>query len=470
MNKLFHKGLALLLVVIVAGCGEDPQSAPTAFNQTVHTNEDAVVSITLSAEKAEGVDSAVSYLIKDQPQYGSLTGPAPNINYSPPAGFVGADHFTFEASQESVASNTATVTIIVVPAVSIKETRPEPAYLRKAQPLSTTELRLEWMESVDESTLPSQIQYDIHISQVEDFFPNQDNIVASKFGETSAVIAGLEPGFRYYAKVVAIDSEGNRSLETKPLSVKMPYQSFSTREDVNIYLASDFLENPVFDEESAVIEFEITEEFLPEVDEYILLDADDGSRIYRVESVDLVGLSVPSVIATDASLIGRSVRIGVVPSDIREIAAYGDVNISVSHDTNSGGFRYGGLPFDAITGTIGDIYEYTETNFNCMDENKQNPRITIFKGTESSFLHLDGGVEIACDISLEINNNYGYNLDQYPDIEEAEPEVLKGGSIRTTGDVRFKLFANMGFNVAYDSRSKTIWEKMFLLKELLKLI
>ena len=74
--------------------------------------------------------------------------------------------------------------------------------------------------------------------------------MATVYGATETVVTNLEPGLRYNVKVMATDGDGNTSLETKPLSIKMPYQSFVARDDVNIYLAEDFLANPVFDDDN----------------------------------------------------------------------------------------------------------------------------------------------------------------------------------------------------------------------------
>ena len=182
----------------------------------------------------------------------------------------------------------------------------------------------------------SVIRYDVYVSREADFFPSASSLVATVYGATETVVTNLEPGLRYYVKVMATDGDGNSSLETKPLSIKMSYQSFVSRDDVNIYLAEDFLANPVFDDDNAAIQFDITEEFLPDVGDYLILNPDQGALVYRVESMDLV------TGAANVGLTGSQVNIGLAPADVRELAASGNLNSAISYDANSGGVRYYG--------------------------------------------------------------------------------------------------------------------------------
>jgi len=67
--------------------------------------------ITLTASDPQG--APLTYTIATQPSHGSLTGTAPNLTYTPAAGYVGSDSFTFWASNGVYQSNIATVTITV---------------------------------------------------------------------------------------------------------------------------------------------------------------------------------------------------------------------------------------------------------------------------------------------------------------------------------------------------------------------
>ncbi len=85
--------------------------APIAASQTVTTNEDNSVAITLSAVDPEG--ATINYILTSNPRNGTLSGSAPNLNYTPNSNFEGTDNFTFTASDASLTSATATVTINV---------------------------------------------------------------------------------------------------------------------------------------------------------------------------------------------------------------------------------------------------------------------------------------------------------------------------------------------------------------------
>ncbi|MBW6465865.1 MAG: choice-of-anchor J domain-containing protein [Brevefilum sp.] len=87
-------------------------SPPIAEDQTVMTLKGNPVEITLTYADPEG-DSLNIFYTKT-PEHGVLSGSAPNVLYTPTAGFVGSDYFTFRAYDGHLLSNTATVTIHVV--------------------------------------------------------------------------------------------------------------------------------------------------------------------------------------------------------------------------------------------------------------------------------------------------------------------------------------------------------------------
>ena len=68
--------------------------APTADDQTVETNEDVPLDITLTGSDPEG--STINFTILDQPLHGVLSGTAPNVNYTPSLNYNGSDHFAFK--------------------------------------------------------------------------------------------------------------------------------------------------------------------------------------------------------------------------------------------------------------------------------------------------------------------------------------------------------------------------------------
>ena len=89
-------------------------TAPTADDQSVSTDEDQPVDITLTGSSPGG--NPLSYLITRQPDNGGLSGAAPDVTYTPGPGFSGADSFDFLVNDGTADSSTATVDITVNPA------------------------------------------------------------------------------------------------------------------------------------------------------------------------------------------------------------------------------------------------------------------------------------------------------------------------------------------------------------------
>ncbi|MGH1429411.1 MAG: Ig-like domain-containing protein, partial [Arenicella sp.] len=86
--------------------------APVANDQSVSTNENVSIPIQLTGTDPEG--EALSYVVQTQPLNGSLSGTAPNLVYTPSAGFNGSDSLTFIVNDGSLDSVAATVSITVL--------------------------------------------------------------------------------------------------------------------------------------------------------------------------------------------------------------------------------------------------------------------------------------------------------------------------------------------------------------------
>ncbi|MEJ8566784.1 Ig-like domain-containing protein [Elongatibacter sediminis] len=84
---------------------------PTADPQTVNATEDMSIGVTLTGSDVDG--DSITFDLVSQPDFGTLSGTAPNLTYTPNADFFGTDSFTFRTNDGLVNSTNATVTIEV---------------------------------------------------------------------------------------------------------------------------------------------------------------------------------------------------------------------------------------------------------------------------------------------------------------------------------------------------------------------
>ena len=90
---------------------EAVNDAPVAAAQTLTTDEDVPVSVTLSGSDIEG--DALSYNITRLPAKGRLLGTAPDLSYRPDPNFNGDDAFAFTVSDGGKVSDPVTVEVVV---------------------------------------------------------------------------------------------------------------------------------------------------------------------------------------------------------------------------------------------------------------------------------------------------------------------------------------------------------------------
>lgn len=88
-----------------------PNHTPTATPQTLDAVSGVTLPITLSGTDADG--DPLTYTVITQPQYGALTGIAPNLGYVADPGYQGEDSFTFTVSDGLATSDAATITLHV---------------------------------------------------------------------------------------------------------------------------------------------------------------------------------------------------------------------------------------------------------------------------------------------------------------------------------------------------------------------
>ncbi|HEY5913609.1 MAG TPA: Ig-like domain-containing protein, partial [Verrucomicrobiae bacterium] len=87
--------------------------APVATAQSVSTAEDTAVGVTLTGSDADG--HPLTFAVVTGPAQGTLSGTAPNLNYTPALNYNGPDSFTFKVNDGQADSAPATVTITITP-------------------------------------------------------------------------------------------------------------------------------------------------------------------------------------------------------------------------------------------------------------------------------------------------------------------------------------------------------------------
>ena len=98
-------------LLVAPPCNEPP----FAVSQSVSTDEDVPLNITLTAMQGDDNDP-LTFTVVSGPSHGTLSpGTGPNRTYTPDANYHGGDSFTFKVNDGTFDSNIATVTITVNP-------------------------------------------------------------------------------------------------------------------------------------------------------------------------------------------------------------------------------------------------------------------------------------------------------------------------------------------------------------------
>lgn len=89
--------------------------APTANSQSVSVAHDTAKPITLTGSDPNSPPRPLTYIVTANSTHGTLSGTAPNLTYTPNAGYQGTDSFQFKVNNGSLDSNIATISIDVAP-------------------------------------------------------------------------------------------------------------------------------------------------------------------------------------------------------------------------------------------------------------------------------------------------------------------------------------------------------------------
>jgi len=110
--------------------------APVAQSISVVTDEDVPVSVVLNATDVDG--DPLTYHLASQPAHGSLSGSAPNLTYTPDSNYFGNDSFSYFASDGTVNSANAVVSITVNPINDVPVAYPQSLMTTLNTPLAIT--------------------------------------------------------------------------------------------------------------------------------------------------------------------------------------------------------------------------------------------------------------------------------------------------------------------------------------------
>ena len=89
--------------------------APTANNQSVAVAFNTTTAVTLTGSDPNAPPRSLTYTVTTAPAHGTLSGTAPNLTYTPTAGYTGPDSFQFTVSNGINTSSAATVSLTVNP-------------------------------------------------------------------------------------------------------------------------------------------------------------------------------------------------------------------------------------------------------------------------------------------------------------------------------------------------------------------
>jgi hypothetical protein len=212
-----------------------PCVAPTATGQNVTVSENVGSAITLAGTVGSGCSpkDALASAVTANPTHGVLTGTAPNLFYTPTAGFVGSDSFSFtmtDASATTPASAAAVVAITVSAPVSSVPTLSslKPGVVIAGSSATTltvtgtgftTGSTVFWNGSARTTTFVSSTQVTAAITATDLTGSGMANIVVSTSGTTGPMSTPIS---------LAIDSSGTVTLTSTATTYTVTHGSTVT--------------------------------------------------------------------------------------------------------------------------------------------------------------------------------------------------------------------------------------------------
>lgn len=123
MAGVVFAGLVTATQLFAAG-----PAVPVANDGAIAIDKNRPAAIVLAGSDAD--NDPLTYTVLSGPSHGALSGTAPNLTYTPTAGYHGSDSFTFKASDGTSDSNTATVSITVYGVRAMDYTAPTPGTVK----------------------------------------------------------------------------------------------------------------------------------------------------------------------------------------------------------------------------------------------------------------------------------------------------------------------------------------------------
>jgi hypothetical protein len=144
-NGAANSGNATVSITVVG--------APTASSQSVSVSHDTAKAITLSGSDPNSPPRSLIYTVTGNPSHGTLSGTAPNLTYTPTAGYQGSDSFPFKVNNGTLDSSTATVNITVSPGAPTASSQSVSTSMNMAKAVTLT--------GADSNTPPLSLTYTV---------------------------------------------------------------------------------------------------------------------------------------------------------------------------------------------------------------------------------------------------------------------------------------------------------------------
>ena len=183
--------------------GVTDNQAPEANDQSVVVNMDTVTSISLDANDPDG--EFLEFILISGPEHGSFGDAfSKDLIYTPNAGYLGSDSFTYQVSDGEHTSRVAKVDITIQAMDNEPPTTPQNLV---AQALEEGQVQLQWVASTDNNT-------------VSGYYVFRDNQMISESREAVFTDMYLMPKTLYSYTVQAFDSVGNTSEKSDSVEIQ----------------------------------------------------------------------------------------------------------------------------------------------------------------------------------------------------------------------------------------------------------